>query len=117
MIPMVGKSSAFGKSRDAKKMADSARTPPFLLEQLSADKARLRGNCIEASYCWARSRAWRESTNNVPCHQAACLESRSNQRLYVPLGSPPSVAVGSLTARAAVGGPEMGACRCTRYSI
>src|ERR1700679_805770 len=40
-------------------------------------------------------------TNNEPRHQPARPETRPNQRLYVPLGSPPSVAVGSLSARAA----------------
>ena len=39
--------------------------------------------------------------NDEPRHQPARLETRPNQRLYVPLGSPPSVAVGSLSARAA----------------
>ena len=40
-------------------------------------------------------------TNDEPRHQPARPETRPNQRLYVPLGSPPSVAVGSLSARAA----------------
>jgi hypothetical protein len=39
--------------------------------------------------------------NEAPRHQPVRLESRSNQRLYVPFGSPPSVAVGFSTARAA----------------
>src|ERR1700722_14894526 len=41
------------------------------------------------------------STNDEPRHQPARPETRPNQRLYVPLGSPPSVAVGSSSARAA----------------
>ena len=35
-------------------------------------------------------------TNDEPRYRPARLEARSNQRLNVPLGSPPSVAVGSL---------------------
>jgi hypothetical protein len=80
-----------------------------------ADQGHLHGNCIEASYRWIRSRAWREParillrptgryevpTNNGPRRSPAGLELRSNQRLYVPFGSPPSVAVGSAAARAA----------------
>jgi hypothetical protein len=34
-------------------------------------------------------------TNDEPRHQPSALQARPNQRLYVPLGSPPSVAVGS----------------------
>jgi len=41
------------------------------------------------------------STNDEPRHQPARPETRPNQRLYVPLGSPPSVAVGSTSTRAA----------------
>ena len=40
-------------------------------------------------------------TNDELRHQPARPETRPNQRLYVPLGSPPSVAVGSSSARAA----------------
>ena len=40
-------------------------------------------------------------TNGKPRCQPARPEARPNQRLYVPLGSPPSVAVGSNSARAA----------------
>jgi hypothetical protein len=40
-------------------------------------------------------------TNEEPRHQPTRHEARSNQRIYVPLGSPPSVAVGSSSARAA----------------
>ena len=39
--------------------------------------------------------------SDAPRHQPARPETRPNQRLYVPLGSPPSVAVGSSSARAA----------------
>ncbi len=41
------------------------------------------------------------STNDEPRHQPARPETRPNQRLYVPLGSPPSVAVSSSSTRAA----------------
>jgi hypothetical protein len=40
-------------------------------------------------------------TNDEPRDQPARPETRPNQRLYVPLGSPPSVTVSSSTARAA----------------
>ena len=93
-------------------LADSAipaRAP------LTADQDNLHSNYIEASIRWTRSHAWREparipqrlsgqyglSTNDEPRHQPASLETRSNQRLCVSLGSPPLVAVGSSSARAA----------------
>jgi hypothetical protein len=60
MIPMLEKSKAAADSLRAKKMAEPAWTPPFLLEQLSADQGHLHSNCIEASYSWSRSRAWRK---------------------------------------------------------
>src|SRR6202521_4260530 len=41
------------------------------------------------------------STNDEPRHQPAYPETRPNQRLYVPLGSPPSVAVGLSSTRVA----------------
>ncbi len=77
---------------------------------LPAEQGHLHGNCIEASFRWTRSRAWREPArsllrpsglyevpiNEVPRTQPVRLELRSNQRLYVPFGSPPSVAVGLL---------------------
>ena len=40
-------------------------------------------------------------TNELPRNQPVRLELRSNQRLYVPFGSPPSVAVGFSSTRAA----------------
>jgi hypothetical protein len=44
-----------------KKMVEPLRAPPFLLEHRFAQiKDDLHGNCIEASYRWIRSRAWRE---------------------------------------------------------
>jgi len=43
----------------------------------------------------------RGPTNDEPRHPPARPETRPNQRLYVPLGSPPSVAVGYFSARAA----------------
>ena len=41
----------------------------------------------------------RSLTNDEPRHQPARPETRPNQRLYVPSGSPPLVAVGSSSAR------------------
>src|SRR5271166_5713805 len=91
-------------------MAESARTPPFLPERYylrtkavrtattserpSVGPDRARGNEP------ARIPQWHPGqhevlTNNEPRHQPARPETRPNQRLYVPLGSPPSVAVGS----------------------
>jgi hypothetical protein len=40
-------------------------------------------------------------TNDEPRYQPSRQETRPDQRLYVPLGSPPSVAVSSSSARAA----------------
>jgi len=82
---------------------------------LPTDQGRPHGNCIGASVHWtgrarghepARIPEWHPgqyeaSTKSKPRHQPSRPETRPNQRLYVPLGSPPLVAVGSSSARAA----------------
>src|SRR5882757_5021594 len=104
-----------------KKTAESGRTPPFparaLLhtdqgyapqlirtatasERPSVGPGRARG--VEPARIPLRPPGQHEvPTNDEPRHQPARPETRPNQRLYVPLGSPPSVAVGSSSARAA----------------
>jgi len=97
-------------------MAEPVKTPPFLARaSLPADQDYPWRLCIEASIRWTRSHAWRKpariplwpggqyevSTNDEPRNQPMRLETRPNQRLYVSLGSPPFVAVGSCSARAA----------------
>jgi hypothetical protein len=82
---------------------------------LPTDQGRPHGNCIGASIHWtgrargdepARTSQWHPGqyealTKSEPRHQPSRPETRPNQRLYVPLGSPPLVAVGSSSARAA----------------
>jgi hypothetical protein len=82
---------------------------------LPTDQGRPRSNCIGASVHWtgrarghepARIPQWHSGqyealTKSKPRHQPSRPETRPNQRLYVPLGSPPLVAVGSSSARAA----------------
>jgi hypothetical protein len=91
-------------------MAESLRTPPFLLEHYHLRTKAVRfGNCIGASIRWTRIARVAKAcahprwppgqyevlTNDEPRHQPARQETRPNQRLCVSLGSPPSVAVGS----------------------
>ncbi len=97
-------------------MAEPSRTPPFLLEQhyvrtkvirtaTASERPSVgpgRARDIEP----ARIPLWPPGqhevpTNDEPRRQPARPETRPNQRLYVPLGSPPLVAVGSFSARAA----------------
>ena len=61
---------------------------------------RTRGNEPARILLWHPGQ-FEVPTNDQPRHQPARHEARSNQRLFVPFGSPPSVAVGSLSARAA----------------
>jgi hypothetical protein len=81
---------------------------------LPTDQGSPRSNCIGASIRWtdrargnepARIPQWHPGQYEVPTNdeprQPARPETRPNQRLYVSLGSPPSVAVGSSSARAA----------------
>src|SRR5688500_5669696 len=95
-------------------MAEPSRTPPFLLEHLRADKDSRTATASERPSVGpgrARDRGLRASlyglpagtspTSDGPRHRTARQETRPNQRLYVPLGSPPSVAVGSTSTRAA----------------
>jgi hypothetical protein len=102
--------------RAHKKMAESGRTPPFLLEHNSVRTKVIRTATASERPSVGPGRArdneparipqWppgqhEASTNDEPRHQPACPETRPNQRLCVSLGSPPSVAVGSLSARTA----------------
>src|SRR6201999_3419856 len=96
-------------------MAEPLRPPPFLLvRQLLQTKVirtatasrrpsiglgRARGESLRASS--RPTGRCKVPTNGVPRHSPACQELRSNQRLYVSLGSPPLVAVGLCSARAA----------------
>jgi hypothetical protein len=82
---------------------------------LPTDQGRPHDNCIGASIHWtgrargdepARTPQWHPGqyealTKSEPRHQPSRPETRPNQRLYVPLGSPPLVAVGSSSTRAA----------------
>jgi hypothetical protein len=105
---------AFGA---VKKTAESSRTPPSParallptdqgspLKQLHRsihplDLGRARGNEPARISQWHPGQ-YEILTNDEPRHQPARPETRPNQRLYVSLGSPPSVAVGSLSAPAA----------------
>jgi hypothetical protein len=69
-------------------------------ERPSVGHGRARGN-EPARTSLGASDQYEASTNDEPRHQPARPETRPNQRLYVPLGSPPSVAVGSSSTRAA----------------
>jgi hypothetical protein len=69
-------------------------------ERPSAGPDRARGNKPARIPQWHPGQ-YEILTNDEPRHQPARPETRPNQRLYVPLGSPPSVAVGSLSAPAA----------------
>src|SRR5262245_44281508 len=94
-------------------MAEPLRTPPFLLEHYVRNKAIRTATASERpsvgpgrarGYEPARIPLWppgqhEAPTNDEPRHQPARPEAQPNQRLDVPLGSPPSVAVGSPTAR------------------
>jgi len=97
-------------------MAESVKTPPFLPEHhylrtkaVRVATASKRPSVGLRSHAWQRACAhppWHSSryevlTNDEPRHQPARPETRPSQRLCVSLGSPPSVAVGSLSARAA----------------
>jgi hypothetical protein len=64
------------------------------------DSGRARGNEPARILLWHTGQ-YEEQTNDGPRHQPTRPETRPNQRLYVSLGSPPSVAVGSSSARAA----------------
>jgi hypothetical protein len=92
-----------------KKTAEPARTPPFLLEHYSIRTKVIRtataserpsvGPGHARDYEPARIPLWppgqhEVSTNDEPRHQPARPETRPNQRLCVPFGSPPSAAVG-----------------------
>jgi hypothetical protein len=82
--------------------------------RLPTDQGRPHGNCIGASIRWTgRARGhepvripqwhpgqYQALTKNKPRHQPSRPETRPNQRLHMPLGSPPLVAVGSSSARA-----------------
>jgi hypothetical protein len=69
-------------------------------ERPSAGPDRARGNEPARIPQWHPGQ-YEILTNDEPRHQPARPETRPNQRLYVSLGSPPSVAVGSLSAPAA----------------
>ncbi len=69
-------------------------------ERPSVGLGRARGNEPARIPQWHPGQ-YEVPTNEEPRHQPARQETRPNQRLYVPLGSPPSVAVGSSSARAA----------------
>ena len=69
-------------------------------ERPSVGPGRARGDEPARIPLWHPGQ-YKALTNDEPRHQPARPETRPNQRLYVPLGSPPSVAVGSSSARAA----------------
>jgi len=69
-------------------------------ERPSVGPGRARGNEPARLLLWHPGQ-YKVPTNDEPRHQPTRPETRPNQRLYVPLGSPPSVAVGSSSARAA----------------
>src|ERR1700728_4275112 len=69
-------------------------------ERPSVGHGRARGN-EPARIPLGPPGQYEASTNDEPRHQPARPETRPNQRLYVPLGSPPSVAAGSSSTRAA----------------
>jgi hypothetical protein len=111
-------------------MAESPRTPPFLLElrYLRTKAVRAATASERPSVGPGRARGkepariphrhpglYEVLTNNEPRHQPTRPETRPNQRLYVSLGSPPSVAVGSSLARAAhrSRAPQIAALRMT----
>jgi len=92
------------------------RTPPFLLEHYPIRTKVVRTATASERPSVGPGRArddkpariplWPPGQHEVPTNgQPRCRparpEARPNQRLYVPLGSPPSVAVGSSSARAA----------------
>jgi len=96
--------------RAHKEKAESAGTPPFLPEHdyLRTKAVRAATTSERPSVGPDRARGieparipqwhpgqYEAQSNNEPRHHPARPETRSNQRLYVPLGSPPSVAVGS----------------------
>jgi hypothetical protein len=70
------------------------------LERPSVGHGRARGN-EPARTPLGPPGQYEALTNDEPRHQPARPETRPNQRLYVPLGSPPSFAVSSSSARAA----------------
>jgi hypothetical protein len=97
-------------------MAEPPRTPPFLARALHLWTKVVRGATAPELPSVGPDRArgkkparipqWHPGqyevlTNAEPRHQPARPETRPNQRLYVSLGSPPSVAVDSSSARAA----------------
>ncbi len=69
-------------------------------ERPSVGPGRARGDGPARILLWHPGQ-YEVPTNDELRHQPARPETRPNQRLYVPLGSPPSVAVGSSSARAA----------------
>ncbi len=69
-------------------------------ERPSVGHGRTRGNEPARIPLWHPGQ-YEVLTNDEPRDQPTRPETRPNQRLYVPLGSPPSVAVGSPSARAA----------------
>jgi hypothetical protein len=69
-------------------------------ERPSVGPGRARGDEPARILLWHPGQ-YEVPTNDEPRHQPTRPETRPNQRLYVSLGSPPSVAVGSSSARAA----------------
>jgi hypothetical protein len=69
-------------------------------ERPSVGPGRARGDEPARILLWHPGRH-EVPTNDEPRHQPTRPETRPNQRLYVSLGSPPSAAVGSSSARAA----------------
>jgi hypothetical protein len=69
-------------------------------ERPSVGRGHTRGDEPACLPVWHSSQ-YEVLTNDDPRHQPARPETRPNQRLCVPLGSPPSVAVDSSSARAA----------------
>src|SRR5512139_3961448 len=97
-------------------MAEPSRAPPFLLERFylrtkvirtataserpSVGPGRARDNEPARIPLWPPGQ-YEVRPNDEPRYQPSRQETRPNQRLYEPLGSPPSVAVGWVPARAA----------------
>jgi hypothetical protein len=104
-----------------KKTAEPLRAPPFLLEhQCVRTKATRPGSSARQLHrsvhpldsvarvtmslratLYGLLASTRLTTNDEPRHSPVRPEARPNQRLYEPPGSPPSVAVGLSSTRAA----------------
>src|SRR5262245_54066254 len=100
-----------------KKTAEPLRAPPFLLFAQRPYEPRSSARQLHRSVhpldpvarvtislrasLYGLLASTRSPTSDEPRDQPARPEAQPNQRLYEPLGSPPSVAVGWMTARAA----------------